>query len=1742
MKRIISAILALAIMSSALIFCYADDSVKLDARLEWDGKDTARVIFSIPENSHLNEINLNVSYDSYFMDVGYNEEICFESLLSPQDETLMEWNCVTAWNQMMNLGYTDVLHPLTIVDGYYKGGEGLLSGGDIFALEFSVYKERFYEFNTYFEFITNYVGFANDYTYSDITVPEFINYSLNDTTITSITTTYKTYDTAEELKLLSDQSKLQEDTHDTFVPNSTSPGTNSNGELKNIFGDCYTGTGSNGGFILAQAFINLSPFINGFQLYMNMDNAVTKGTPTFVVAIQKNINGNSTSFSAGSSFYYKYTNPGTHYCLKEYSYGNDVAIFDTDGSIKYIKLGWEPGNYGRATFAWYDTGTTENLPLYVSAQNTNSSFGLAGGEQKYRMYFKTLYDATVAEAYENLRAYIVNAGVTTWDVDHINNVQRGTQVLGWLSSTEISRLRNGRALDKEAMTAYDNAKAAVDAALAKCSDYVSKVNAIYADGKVTISDKAAFEAANTAYINLTTAQKNYSTVKTAKSNYDTYHTQYAGLVNGSIAVTNAINAIGSPVLWSNRSKVSDARALYNTLNDEQKANVTNYSTLTTAEARITTLTNAKNKVANAMKNVPALADQDYLSTHNTYIYNANIALQELDALGDQSLKDDTDVAKYRATLTAANNKQAELAKAIDDFVALVKKCSPVTLDSHAAINAANTAASKLTAGCRSHIEAGGYIDKINYIKLLSDYNTTYQNMVAANEVDTKIYALGTITWSKKASVEAARAAYNRLDADAKAYVKGLSTLTSAESTIATLESKRQALIAAVEALPSVSSQDYTPTHNTLVANAAKAKDAILAYNDTALTASVQSYIDRLKQAENKQSELDNEIKAFVALVDACSPVDVDKKTQINEAITAYGNLTTGQKDYLKDTSNRYGINYISRYETYVSQYNAAVKKVDNVEALIEKIFTEKNNNLLHKIDKYNAAYDAYTKLTTAQKNELNNNRTYDYDHLVKAANQIAVDKIIDEIIEMYGIDGRLLNHEKTDSMTYFNYCEKAISNYNSLYGSNAYNYEFITKANYDKIYNEIKLIYGFDDCTRTWIKDGRHLDPSDIKKDSYSADDTAPITNDSQVSVYFQVEPKFQKFGEASSTTIVDFEKNTTDITYVASTYLNTSLGDEGSNIKQGSYAKKMVMTDPLQEYTLNNGTVAYVGGQFFVTFNTAKNYTSYNGFKIWLYSPIDLSYNGGILRINFITSSNNTTDGFNFQINLDYNYGGWNLISFNKRDIYETVGSPDWSKIDRISITWFNTDRITPKDGNGTCFLMFDDLKGYVTSTTATENISATLENGLIMSLFFQDKSNKGLPKGTKIALKFIKSGNIYGYTVDTDVNAANVYNTILSLDNFKLLEAGTGLNESYKNITSINGPIDGLSFVLILDFTNATLASSYEGSIAISIYDRDEYFNYTGEQPKSTVYSMRRTTLKYDSKKNISAGTLSASAPTTIQKNGSITLSGSYSVSDSTSGYTDTLNTANTYVALNVKLKNANGSYVNIPSGAKITNASGVTVPTNNNKGVGNKCFILNGATTSTSVSSKSYSFTIDFSDCIIPLSSGTYTVEVTTTRVAKQGYNEGYFSGIANSNKVTKTTAFTIEEDSFYGLNPTISSLGGATSNIIDTSKSSIALVLSTRYTNRPNSFDPSNAGKIEISLQQKSGSSYVDLTESTYMSGTLSKSSLANGTNTYWDTTLTLNGTKFAKGGTYRLVFTFTSGNTTLVRYLNFVTTK
>ena len=300
---------------------------------------------------------------------------------------------------------------------------------------------------------------------------------------------------------------------------------------------------------------------------------------------------------------------------------------------------------------------------------------------------------------------------------HVNDAIEKINAIGTVTLESEEAIQAARAAydiltetQKEQVTNY-NVLTAAEARLTDLKAAKAVDDMIDAIGEVTLESEEAIAAARAAYEALTEAQK-----AEAKS-YDKLTAAEARLADLKAAkpVDDMIDAIGEVTLDS-ESAIQAARAAYDALTEEQKAEVKNYDVLTAAEARLADLKAAK-----------AVDDM-------------------IDAIGEVTLESEGAIDAARAAYEALTEAQQAEVKSYDKLtaaearLAVLKPAKPVeklidaigevTLGSESAIAAARTAYDNLTEAQQAEVKN---YDKLTaaeaaYARLLAEQSKRLQEI------------------------------------------------------------------------------------------------------------------------------------------------------------------------------------------------------------------------------------------------------------------------------------------------------------------------------------------------------------------------------------------------------------------------------------------------------------------------------------------------------------------------------------------------------------------------------------------------------------------------------------------------------------------------------------------------------------------------------------------------------------------------------------------------------------------------------------------------------------------------------------------------------------------------------------------------------------------------------------------------------------------------------------------------------
>ena len=481
--------------------------------------------------------------------------------------------------------------------------------------------------------------------------------------------------------------------------------------------------------------------------------------------------------------------------------------------------------------------------------------------------------ATVSAVFE-IDADLVNAnqvkelieaiGEVEYTVESANKIDAARTAYDALTDEQKALVDNYDKLT-EAEASYAVLKAAADRAAADqaAADAVeAKIDAI-GNVKYTNECKAKIDEARNAYDALTDTQKalveNYDELEDAEAEYAYLKASAEATEaddNAAIAVKAKIYDIGE-VEYTDacKAKIDEASDAYDALTDTQKALVTNYETLTAAQARYAELKAAADQ---------AVADQTA----------ANAVIGKIEAIGE---------VEYTDTCKAKIDEASDAYDALTDTQkALVTNYETLT-----------------TAQAR-------------YAELKAAAEQAATDQAAANEVIGKIEAIGEVEYTdaSKARIDEASDAYDALTDTQKALVTNYETLTAAQARYAELKAAADQAVAdqtaanaVIGKIEDIGEVEYTDACKAKIDEASDAYDALtdtqkaLVTNYETLTSAQTRYAE-LKAAADQAAADQTAANAVIGKINDIGEVEYTDtcKAKIDEARAAYSSLTGAQKE------------------------------------------------------------------------------------------------------------------------------------------------------------------------------------------------------------------------------------------------------------------------------------------------------------------------------------------------------------------------------------------------------------------------------------------------------------------------------------------------------------------------------------------------------------------------------------------------------------------------------------------------------------------------------------------------------------------------------------------------------------------------------------------------------------------------------------------------------------------------------
>lgn len=359
-----------------------------------------------------------------------------------------------------------------------------------------------------------------------------------------------------------------------------------------------------------------------------------------------------------------------------------------------------------------------------------------------------------------------------------------------LTATQKEKVTNADIL-RAARAELDRLEAEQAAADKAAADAViAKINAI---GEVTLEKETAIKEARAAYDALTTVQKNLvkndgalTTLEAAEATLK----QLKADKEQADAVIGWINGLNDPITLAEEQGVQNIRKRYDSLTDAQKALVTNLDKLEKAEKQLTEL---KAAIADTESKIDAIGTVELTDACKAKIDAARDAYDALNKEQQAKVSNYETLTDAEAEYQKLADKAAADKAAADAVIAKISAIGKVelTADCKAKIDAAREAYTALSDEQKALVSnLKTLTDAENEYKSLADKAAA--DKVAANAVIDKINAIGNVTKDSGDAIKDARDAYDKLTDDQKKLVPDeiLKKLTDAESTYKDLTAPR----------------------------------------------------------------------------------------------------------------------------------------------------------------------------------------------------------------------------------------------------------------------------------------------------------------------------------------------------------------------------------------------------------------------------------------------------------------------------------------------------------------------------------------------------------------------------------------------------------------------------------------------------------------------------------------------------------------------------------------------------------------------------------------------------------------------------------------------------------------------------------------------------------------------------------------------------------------------------------------
>lgn len=447
-----------------------------------------------------------------------------------------------------------------------------------------------------------------------------------------------------------------------------------------------------------------------------------------------------------------------------------------------------------------------------------------------------------------------------------------------------------RTVTLDEVTAYLDAVAPdANADALTAAEWIQVRDALNALGRFTAEQQASANGELTA---ATETDPAYTQADKLRDLLD--ETFYAAVAADFTAKVNALPAVEALTLENDRDTVYTLRSEYDQFYAEIKAYISDdtVAKLNAAAGQIYALENYDPDVAAVVQKIDAIGE--VTAESEVAIQDARAAYELLDVRQKKLVTNYEVLVAAEAALIVAKENAAAIAE-VEELIEDIGEVA-ATQSSKRKIDRAREAYNALAPELQAQVENYAVLTaaEARYAELVG----AAEDAAAAQPVIDLIHAIGTVTLSSGARIEAAEDAYALLTESQQALVTNYQTLLDAraayDALVAQAAGDQEAAQAVIDLIAAIGDVTLESGEAILAAEAAYGEltgaQQALVNNYAVLTAARATY-DALVKAQADQAAAD----AVEELIAAIGEVTVEKEPQINAAREAYNQLTNDQK-------------------------------------------------------------------------------------------------------------------------------------------------------------------------------------------------------------------------------------------------------------------------------------------------------------------------------------------------------------------------------------------------------------------------------------------------------------------------------------------------------------------------------------------------------------------------------------------------------------------------------------------------------------------------------------------------------------------------------------------------------------------------------------------------------------------------------------------------------------------------------